>query len=158
MLAPADNSICTIAASPLAAAQCRAVIPSPCAAFTSAPVFNSALTATASLAFAASATSDEDACTPTTNAMANTKGTIRLKADATGLRLDNIEIHCLRTVTELLNVDADRIQCREHRVRHRRAVVRFDVTIAFQRAACMSSEEQRAAFVIVEVGVAHRRS
>ena len=44
------------AASPLVAAQCSAVMPSPWAALTSAPLLSSALTAAASRAFAASAT------------------------------------------------------------------------------------------------------
>src|SRR5688572_2574985 len=81
MFAPADNSICVSAVSPLVAAQCNAVMPSPCAAFTSAPFFSNALTAAASRAFAASATSVEDAERLAVAMIAIAQ--IRLKADTT---------------------------------------------------------------------------
>ena len=54
-LAPAKINICASAASPLMAAQCNAVVPSPCASLTSRPFFNSALTASLSPAAAAAA-------------------------------------------------------------------------------------------------------
>src|SRR5262245_37587103 len=121
MFAPADSSICTSAASPFVAAQWSAVMPSPCAAFTSAPFFNSVLTAAASRALAASATSDEDALTPT--------AADNIRAATRNLRLNDIEVHRPGAVAELVDVDADRIQGREHGVRHRRPVFRLDVTI-----------------------------
>ncbi len=55
-LAPANTNMFASSRSPLIAAQCSAVMPSPCAALTSAADFNSALTAALSPFMAASAT------------------------------------------------------------------------------------------------------
>ena len=46
----------------------------------------------------------------------------------------------------------------EHRVRHRRAVRRLDVQVALELAVGVAGEEQRAALVVVQVRVAHRRA
>src|SRR6185436_18921123 len=60
-LAPAYNSVCASSASFFIAAQCSAVMPSPCAALTSAACLSSAFTASRSPSCAASATVAGDA-------------------------------------------------------------------------------------------------
>ena len=55
-LPPAAISMRAVSTSPLDAAQCSAVMPSPCAPLTSAPSLSSALTATPLRCIAASAT------------------------------------------------------------------------------------------------------
>ncbi len=70
-----------------------------------------------------------------------------------------IEIHRARAVAERRRGRRRRaLQRRQHRVGHRRAVGRLDVQAALERAAGLAGEEQRAALVIVDVRVAHRRS
>src|SRR6187401_2753448 len=108
MFAPADNSICVSAASPFDAAQCNAVMPSPCAPFTSAPLLSSALTAAASRAFAASATSVENALTTIAERKMHVR-TVRLKADAPLSGLNDIQVHHFRTVAKLRDVYSDAV-------------------------------------------------
>ena len=54
--------------------------------------------------------------------------------------------------------EAEEVRCRQQHVCHRRAVGCLEVQIALQPSAGVAREEQRTAFVIVNVRVAHRRA
>src|SRR5207244_9918780 len=152
------------------AAQWSAVIPSLCAALTSAPCFSSDRTASRSPCLAASATAGAGAAATTTAdahqtaaspipiAAANLLRSI--SSSSGGLRRfhDGVQIECRRAVAEGWGVDAQVVQHSQKRVRHRGAVGCPDVHVAFDLSARVARQEQRAALVVVDVRVAHRRS
>src|SRR5262249_21392658 len=127
-------------------------MPSPCAALTSPPCATSFLTATASPRIAASATGDPFSAAADT-AVGRTRTPSRyfvIRRSRSG-RLDRVQIERAGAVAERAALDADQLQGRQHRVRHRRAVVRLEVQAALEPAAGVAREEQRAALVVVDV-------
>ena len=52
----------------------------------------------------------------------------------------------------------ERVQDAEHHVRQRRAVRRFEMQPALERAAAVPGDEERHALVVVQIRIAHRRS
>src|SRR5690349_20561013 len=165
VLAPANTSISASAASPRSAAQCNALMPSPCAAFTSAPSLISCCTALRSPRAAASATG-ETLCAPI--AAAITTAIINARNDCRfiiALRLGcgrrrNLRDRLLAgAVAERLDVfHAEAVREREEHVRHRRCIGGLDVEVALQQAVAVSQQDQRAAAIVVDVRIRHRRS
>src|SRR4051812_44339930 len=100
-------------------------MPSPCAALTSAPSFNSFFTAAASFACAAAAMSAGPAALSDAAIVA---ATMNASALVSFFILSNrrfwslVQIHHRRAVAERFELEADAAQRAEHRVRHRRAV------------------------------------
>src|SRR5262245_52263540 len=157
-LAPAYISVLASSMSPFCAAQCSAVMPSPCVVLTSAPCFSMARTASLLPCIAAS-TSDAG-----TAARRNTE-THRTPIEATPIEALDIsmnpsQLHLVRrdrrgrvvqiqftgAVAELLEVVAPQhVQHREHRIGHRRAVGGLHMQAALQLAAGVAGHEQRRA-------------
>src|SRR5688500_10058957 len=116
------------------AAQCSAVIPSPCAAFTSPPCLSSVRTVSRSPFMAASATgvvpaatSQEDIAATATTAD-NRVRMLRVigRSSLGGGVLDPCHVEEPGAVAELLQVlETHAVQQRQHGVRHRRAVGRL---------------------------------
>src|SRR5437588_196605 len=152
------------------AAQWSAVMPSLCAALTSAPCFSSERTASRSPCMAASATAGAGAAattsaathhapaSPTPIAAANLLRSI--SSSSGGLRRFHagVQIECRRAVAEGWGVDVQVVQHSQKRVRHWRAVGCLDVHVALDLSAGVASQEQRTALVVVDIRVAHRRS
>src|SRR6266511_145062 len=155
--APAPRSMSASSTSPRMAAQWRAVMPSPCAALTSAPSCSSAFTAAALPACAASATR-VSACAPCT-AIDNARTIIPSSLGTTRTLRGSVQIERPCTVAKAIHViHTKHVQHAQHRIRHRRPVWRVDVQVAFQLARRVTGKKQRAPFVIVNVGVPHRRT
>ena len=69
------------------------------------------------------------------------------------------DIVCALAVAEALEVvEPQRVQDAQHHVGQRRAVGRLQMQAALQRAAGAAGHEERHPLVVVQVGVAHRRS
>src|SRR6185503_18211111 len=60
-----------------------------------------------------------------------------------------VQIHHAAAVAEALHGAAERAQHRQHRVRHRRTVGRFQVHVALDRAAAVPGDEERTPLVVV---------
>src|SRR5262245_26096722 len=157
--APALTRVLTISALSLKTAQCNAVIPSPCAALTSAPCFNRLRTAGRSPFIAASATRDStapawiNALVPSPSARQMNKAAMTLFFNIASPPLNG---ELSGAITEGFRVDAHSAQQREIHIRHRRSIGRHKVQITFQRTVAVAGQEDRATFVIVQVAVAHR--
>ena len=155
---------------PCSAAQCIAVMPSPCAALTSAPPASRARTAAMSPSIAASATGESatrGAAAPKTRISAaqprRPPGQARLPCchgrhpcvAAAGPR-DEGEFS--RAVAEALHLHPQTVESPQHGVGHGRGVGRLDVQVPFQQPVGSAHQDQRAAAMVVQVGVGHRRA
>src|SRR4051812_33160038 len=149
--APAKINIWVSATSPLCAAQCSAVMPSPCAAFTSAPDLSRIRTDAVSPRIAASAIP---------SAAKGPFATLRTTIAPITRRLTiDRERHGVRAVAERAHiVHAERVHDAQHRVRHRRAVECLDVHLAVELAIRAAEQDQWAAAMVVQVRIAHRRA
>src|SRR5262245_3779624 len=146
------------------AAQWSAVIPSPCGALTSTACFNNARTPAASLRIAASATRASPARAVTPADVAASALTIAKSPTSCFVRamvgsLDRFrdvprarEVERRRAVAKAADiVHTERVQHAQHGVGHRRAVAGLHVQTAGQAPVRAAREEERAAFVIVEI-------
>src|SRR5262249_4555223 len=173
--APAYKSIFASSRSFLLAAQCSAVMPSPCAELTSAPSLSSARTASLLPCMAASTTEVAGVAAwasierPIANvALAHRLIIRRSMSDPSctpgpGTRPRQlhcrIQVHRARAVAEALQIGvSETMQQGQQHVGHRRAVGRLDMQVALQRAAGVARQEERHALVIVNVRIAHRRA
>ena len=141
------------------AAQCSAVMPSPCAALTSAPCLQQR--PHRGRIARLGGISDIGAGSMRNRQRRRLPPQLTMKAAAIRASLHDwttFRSIALGAVAELVDVDADALQRGQHGVGHRRAVVRLQVAIALQRAAGLAGEEQRAALVVVQVRIAHRRA
>src|SRR5690606_4005246 len=161
--APANRSRLAKSASPRSAAQCRAVIPSPCAAFTSAPERTSERTASRSPRWAASAmgASGGDAA-PSNSANAIVQSIFmkgRLYRPWNPCMRPRLEQELARAVAEAGDVRVPELLHEVHEdVRHGCAVRRLVVQPSLKRPVAAPEKDERAATVVVQVGVTHRRA
>src|ERR1051325_8130081 len=128
-------------------------MPSPCGAFTFACFRMSERTSAVSPRSAASATGDGSTEVAIT---AGPRVDPRRRALIIGSRL---ELESTGAVAKLLGLrHPERMHDCQHRIGHRRAVGRLEMNVAGQLTIRLAEENQRATPMVVEIGVAHRRS
>src|SRR5579872_556021 len=132
------------------AAQCRAVLPSPCAPLTSALSWISRRTASRLPCWAASATRVSAAYVSAASPRIS-PASLRIARPPDLLNRD-----LSGAVPDLVHVHADLANHRQQNIRHGRVVLAANMLPALDAAVGVAGQENRHALVIVRVGIAQR--
>ena len=70
-----------------------------------------------------------------------------------------VQVHHTRAITKRRHLGhAQMMQHTQHRIRHRRPRVGHNMPMSLDRASTVTDHQQGTAFVIVQIGIPHRRS